>query len=69
MGRPTRRAAIHAVIAIADRIQIRTAADGSRYGGQPLSRGALYLMLQNRIYRGEIVNPPVVIVPSHRRRT
>ena len=28
--------------------------DGSGYGGQTLSRGALYLMLQNRIYRGEI---------------
>ena len=28
--------------------------DGSDYGGQPFSRGALYLMLQNRLYRGEI---------------
>jgi site-specific DNA recombinase len=36
--------------------KVRTATDGSRYGGQPLSRGALYLMLQNRIYRGEIVH-------------
>src|SRR3989440_767187 len=36
--------------------KVRTASDGSRYGGQPLSRGALYLMLQNRIYRGEIVH-------------
>jgi DNA invertase Pin-like site-specific DNA recombinase len=34
----------------------RTAPDGSRYGGKPLARGALYLMLQNRIYRGEIVH-------------
>ncbi|HZZ59639.1 MAG TPA: recombinase family protein [Roseiarcus sp.] len=34
----------------------RTAADGSTYGGQRLSRGALYLMLKNRIYRGEIVH-------------
>ncbi|MBV9245939.1 MAG: recombinase family protein, partial [Methylobacteriaceae bacterium] len=33
----------------------RTAADGSRYGGQRFSRGALYLVLKNRIYRGEIV--------------
>ena len=32
--------------------KVRTASDGSRYGGQPLARGALYLMLQNRIYRG-----------------
>src|SRR5437016_5117275 len=36
--------------------KVRTASDGGRYGGQPLSRGALYLMLQNRIYRGEIVH-------------
>jgi site-specific DNA recombinase len=36
--------------------KIRMASDGSRYGGQPLARGALYLMLQNRIYRGEIVH-------------
>ena len=34
----------------------RAAADGSPYGGKSLSRGALYLMLQNRIYRGEIVH-------------
>jgi site-specific DNA recombinase len=36
--------------------KLRTACDGSRYGGQPIARGALYLMLQNRIYRGEIVH-------------
>src|SRR3981081_3958515 len=36
--------------------KIRTGSDGSRYGGQPLARGAIYLMLQNRIYRGEIVH-------------
>jgi site-specific DNA recombinase len=30
--------------------------DGTAYGGQKLSRGALYLMLQNRIYRGEITH-------------
>ena len=29
-------------------------ADGGAYGGQTLSRGALYLILQNRLYRGEI---------------
>jgi len=34
----------------------RTLADGTQYGGQKLSRGALYLMLQNRIYRGEITH-------------
>ena len=36
--------------------KVRAASDGSRYGGRPLARGALYLMLQNRIYRGEIVH-------------
>jgi site-specific DNA recombinase len=36
--------------------KVRTASDGSRYGGQSIARGALYLMLQNRIYRGEIVH-------------
>src|SRR4051812_25090983 len=30
--------------------------DGTNYGGQKLARGALYLMLQNRIYRGEITH-------------
>jgi site-specific DNA recombinase len=30
--------------------------DGTVYGYQPFSRGALYLMLQNRIYRGEIAH-------------
>jgi len=34
----------------------RIASDGTRYGERPLARGALYLMLQNRIYRGEIVH-------------
>ena len=34
----------------------RTSASGRVIGGKPFSRGALYLMLQNRIYRGEIVH-------------
>ena len=34
----------------------RILADGSPFGGQKLSRGALYLMLQNRIYRGEFTH-------------
>jgi hypothetical protein len=34
----------------------RKASDGTRYGENPIARGALYLMLQNRIYRGEIVH-------------
>src|ERR1700737_2145655 len=37
------------------RSQLRTSASGLR-GGKPFARGALYLMLQNRIYRGEIVH-------------
>src|SRR5258708_7377848 len=36
--------------------KVRTASDGSRYGGQPPSRGPLYLMLQNPIYLGAIVH-------------
>jgi len=33
-----------------------TSAAGRVIGGKPFSRGALYLMLQNRLYRGEIVH-------------
>jgi site-specific DNA recombinase len=33
-----------------------TSASGKNRGGKPIGRGALYLMLQNRIYRGEIVH-------------
>jgi site-specific DNA recombinase len=33
-----------------------TSAAGRMIGGKPLSRGALYLMLRNRTYRGEIVH-------------
>jgi site-specific DNA recombinase len=33
-----------------------TSASGRLIGGKPFSRGALYLILQNRIYRGEIVH-------------
>jgi site-specific DNA recombinase len=36
--------------------KLRTSASGRLRGGKPFSRGALYLMLQNRIYRGEIVH-------------
>jgi DNA invertase Pin-like site-specific DNA recombinase len=38
------------------RSKLRLLADGMPFGGQKLSRGALYLMLQNRIYRGEITH-------------
>jgi len=49
-----------------------TSASGRRVGGKPFSRGALYLILQNRIYRGEIVHkgqshpgdhPPIIDQP------
>ena len=33
-----------------------TSASGRVIGGKPFSRGALYLILQNRTYRGEIVH-------------
>jgi site-specific DNA recombinase len=33
-----------------------TTASGRRKAGKPFSRGALYLILQNRLYRGEIVH-------------
>jgi site-specific DNA recombinase len=33
-----------------------TSASGRLWGSKPFARGALYLMLQNRIYRGEIVH-------------
>ena len=38
------------------RSKSRTLKHGTVYGGRKLSRGALYLMLQNRIYRGEITH-------------
>ena len=43
----------------------RTAADGSPYGGQAFSRGALYQMLQNRVYRGEIVHKGAAYPGEH----
>src|SRR5436853_4174622 len=38
------------------RSKSRTSASGRLRGGKPFARGALYLMLQNRIYQGEIVH-------------
>ena len=38
------------------RSKLRTTASGRISGGKPFARGALYLMLQNRIYRGGIVH-------------
>ena len=49
-----------------------TSAAGRLIGGKPFSRGALYLMLRNRTYRGEIVHqgqsypsehPPIIDQP------
>jgi len=55
--------ALKSVRALADelaaggiRSKHRIRPDGTEYGSQKLSRGALYLMLQNRIYRGEITH-------------
>src|SRR5208337_1853604 len=45
--------------------KLRTAADGSRYGRKSFSPGALYLMLQNRIYRGEIVHKGTAYPGEH----
>jgi predicted GNAT family acetyltransferase len=44
----------------------RMAADGSSYGGQRFSRGALYAMLQNRIYRGEVTHKGASYPGEHR---
>lgn len=43
----------------------REGAYGQLSGGQTLSRGALYLMLQNRIYRGEIVHKGTAYPGQH----
>jgi site-specific DNA recombinase len=43
----------------------RRAADGSPYGGQKFSRGALYLMLKNRIYRRKIVHKDKAFPGEH----
>ena len=58
MPRPLRsvRALQAGLDAAGIRSKRRTSADGTSYGGQKLSRGALYLMLQNRVYRGEITH-------------
>jgi len=36
--------------------KVRKGRNGRRWGGRPFARGALYLMLQNRIYLGEVVH-------------
>ena len=43
----------------------RAGAGGCLAGGKPFSRGALYLLLQNRIYRGEITHKDVAYPGQH----
>jgi site-specific DNA recombinase len=43
-----------------------TSSSGRSWGGQPIARGALYLMLQNRIYHGEIVHKDKHYAGEHR---
>jgi hypothetical protein len=45
--------------------KIRIDKYGRRTGGKSLARGALYLMLQNRIYRGEIVHKKMSYPGAH----
>jgi hypothetical protein len=44
---------------------LRLLADGTPFGGQKLSRGVLYLMLQNRIYRGDITHKGTAYPGEH----
>src|SRR5438105_342761 len=45
--------------------KLRTSASGRISGGKSFARGALYLMLRNRIYRGEIVHNEQTYVGEH----
>jgi site-specific DNA recombinase len=47
------------------RSKLHRKADGSMWGGKPQSRGALYLLLQNRLYRGEISHRGAVYPGEH----
>ncbi|MGA8422805.1 MAG: recombinase family protein [Pseudolabrys sp.] len=47
------------------RSKLHRKADGSVRGGKPLARGALYLMLQNHLYRGEISHKGAVYPGEH----
>jgi DNA invertase Pin-like site-specific DNA recombinase len=58
-----RYAMLGSVLALKDELdregivsKVRVDQNGRRAGGRPLARGALYLMLRNRIYRGDIVH-------------
>jgi site-specific DNA recombinase len=46
--------------------KLRTSSSDRISGGKPFARGALYLMLQNRIYRGEIVHNRQSYAGEHR---
>ena len=45
--------------------KIRMGANGPISGGKPFMRGALYLMLQNRLYRGEVAHQGKVYPGQH----
>lgn len=45
--------------------KLRVDRQGRQSGGKPLARGALYLMLQNRIYRGETVHKDAFYKGEH----
>ena len=47
------------------RSKLHSKADGFVRGGKPLARGALYLMLQNHLYRGEISHKGAVYPGEH----
>jgi site-specific DNA recombinase len=43
----------------------REGANGAPSGGERFSRGALYLMLQNRLYRGEVAHKDKIYPGQH----
>ncbi len=45
--------------------KVRMDRHGRHTGGKPLARGALYLILQNRLYRGEIVHKDACYPGAH----
>jgi site-specific DNA recombinase len=47
------------------RSKVHRKADGSSRGGKPIVRGALYLLIQNRLYRGEISHKGAVYPGEH----
>jgi hypothetical protein len=47
------------------RTKLRTSGDGHVFGGQPYSRGALYKLLNNRLYLGQIAHRGQIHVGQH----